>query len=198
MATATTAEVHQLFPAQLLECSKCGKTAAAPCGCDSPYLTPFERATKAIEADSDRSNSAIAADLGIAEATVRRAREAGSSKNEREEDGSSGSAKKRTGKDGKKYPAKKRKKAKAKKPATRRKPPPEEEDTEEQKATPAEYRAGFLIRCTDIRRYAFYEGPFKKGWAQEFAAAAREVASAWSQLADKLEKQQNVLQENVR
>lgn len=73
----------------LLRCSNCGAGSLCACGCGVPYVgehrtwaapiakvaTALERATAAITANPGRSNRAIAAEIGLSEPTVRRARQ---------------------------------------------------------------------------------------------------------------------------
>jgi hypothetical protein len=79
-----------------LECSQCGATTEARCGCGVTYVPAGTRATAAVAASPEKSNRAIAAATGLSEATVRRARVAGATND---------AAEKRVGKDGRKYPA---------------------------------------------------------------------------------------------
>ena len=58
-----------------LACSACGAEANASCNCGKPYL-PRERAAEAVAAHPEKSNRAIADEIGASEATVRRARDA--------------------------------------------------------------------------------------------------------------------------
>ena len=58
-----------------LTCSACGVEANASCNCGKPYL-PRERAAEAVAAHPEKSNRAIADEIGTSEATVRRARDA--------------------------------------------------------------------------------------------------------------------------
>jgi len=58
-----------------MECSSCGAAGIAACDCGAPYVTPaFVRAAKAIAASPNKSDRAIAAELGINQSTVSRAR----------------------------------------------------------------------------------------------------------------------------
>lgn len=57
-----------------LQCSKCGATADAQCGCGVSYLPAGSRAAAAVAADPGKSNRALADDLGVSRETVRRAR----------------------------------------------------------------------------------------------------------------------------
>jgi hypothetical protein len=72
----------------LLRCTSCGTTAKCPCGCGVPYVsdhpwanadpvtkaTALERAAAAVAAHPEKSNRAIAAEIGVSFETVRRAR----------------------------------------------------------------------------------------------------------------------------
>lgn len=57
-----------------LECSACGATADAACGCGAPYMPAGTRAAKAVAANPEKSDRAIADELGVGHATVSRAR----------------------------------------------------------------------------------------------------------------------------
>jgi hypothetical protein len=58
-----------------LTCSACGTEVNASCNCGKPYL-PRQRAAEAVAAHPEKSNRAIADEIGASEATVRRARDA--------------------------------------------------------------------------------------------------------------------------
>jgi len=93
----TTAKVIPLPITVALECSECGAKGEGSCRCGVPYVPAGERAAKAIEANPEKSDRAIAAESGISRATVQRARKAG---------GSHEPPEKRKGRDGKNYPSK--------------------------------------------------------------------------------------------
>lgn len=57
-----------------LECSNCGATTDAACNCGVPYVTAGERAAKAVAANPEKSNRAIADIADVDEKTVRKAR----------------------------------------------------------------------------------------------------------------------------
>jgi hypothetical protein len=76
-----------------LACSACGAAGEANCDCGAPYMPASVRAAKAIAKNPGKSNRAIAADTGISEPTIRRAR------------ASDDAPERVTGKDGKNYPA---------------------------------------------------------------------------------------------
>jgi hypothetical protein len=89
-------------PAQIF-CSDCGACADAACNCGAPYMPAGQRAMKAIEANPEKSDRAIAAEIGVGKETVRRTRKATAPH---------GPVGKRIGKDGKerRMPVKKAKK----------------------------------------------------------------------------------------
>ena len=58
----------------LLRCSTCGATTDAACDCGAEYVQAGVLAAAAIEANAALSNAAIAEQIGVDEATVRRAR----------------------------------------------------------------------------------------------------------------------------
>jgi hypothetical protein len=57
-----------------MECSECGAAGIAACDCGAPYMPASARAAKAIAANPEKSDRAIAAELGIGNKTVSRAR----------------------------------------------------------------------------------------------------------------------------
>jgi predicted amidophosphoribosyltransferase len=64
---------RRLSSAQL-ECSVCGAGAVASCNCGAPYVSAGVRAAEAIAKNPEKSDRAIADDLGVGSNTVRRAR----------------------------------------------------------------------------------------------------------------------------
>lgn len=83
-----------------LMCSACGASAEAACDCGAPYKSANEHAAKAIARNPNKSNRAIAADVGISDKTVAKAR--------RKTGAEKSAPEKRAGKDGKSYPAKRK------------------------------------------------------------------------------------------
>jgi phage N-6-adenine-methyltransferase len=57
-----------------LECSACGAEANASCNCAKPYVPAKDKAVAAIKATPEKSDRAIAADIGVSAMTVNRAR----------------------------------------------------------------------------------------------------------------------------
>ena len=70
--TAVLQIVQQVSRA--MECLACGAQGVAACDCGVPYLPASMRAAKAVAANPEKSNRAIAAEIGVAEGTVRTAR----------------------------------------------------------------------------------------------------------------------------
>ena len=109
MSTATItksqAEFAEEIKSQLaqLRCEGCGAEVEAACNCGLPYAYIPARvaAAKAIKANPEKSDRAIAAETGVDKHTVKRARKAG---------GENSPTGKRVGRDGKAYPATKPKK----------------------------------------------------------------------------------------
>jgi hypothetical protein len=93
----STAAVVQFPSTRGLRCSVCDASASASCDCGAAYVPAGERAALAIAANPEKSDRAIAADIGVDHKTVAKARRA---------PGEKSPPAKRTGKDGKSYPAK--------------------------------------------------------------------------------------------
>jgi hypothetical protein len=97
----TTATVHRLNPRQgLMECSECGATAKAGCGCGVAYVPAGSRAAAAVAANPGESDRAIAKKVGVDHKTVAKARRA---------TGDNSPVEARTGRDGKRRKPPKRK-----------------------------------------------------------------------------------------
>ena len=81
------------FPVKTkLVCSGCGAPGEGSCGCGVAYIPPAARAEAAVKANPQKSNRAIAEDLGVGKDTVRRARQS---------TGAGEPVEKRVGRDGK-------------------------------------------------------------------------------------------------
>src|SRR5882724_10641497 len=80
---------------QRMVCTKCGAEANASCRCGEPYVPKSIRAAKAIATNPQKSDRAIAADIGVNQSTVSRARKS------TDADASVGDDKPRIGRDGK-------------------------------------------------------------------------------------------------
>jgi len=72
----TECEIKQRQPAQL-HCSGCGAIAEASCDCGLPYVPAGVAAAKAIKAHPEKSDNAIAKEIGVDQTTVSRARKRG-------------------------------------------------------------------------------------------------------------------------
>lgn len=99
------ATIHKFKPAKAkYECSECG--AAASCDCGAKMVPAGTRAAAAIAANPGKSDRAIAAEIGVSDMTVGRARrKAGATNVSPEADGAS---ERRLGRDGKSYSPRKR------------------------------------------------------------------------------------------
>jgi hypothetical protein len=158
MRSATVIEMA----VQQMVCTACGSEANASCNCGKPYVPKKQRAREAIEANPQKSNRAIAEETGIAEATVRRAREGAScdAPDERE------------GRDGKIY----------------RLPVREEpdDDTDHEEGLRVIAARGMLNRATEARDIATTGKLEASDVTVEIIKAADDAAAAWLNVARKL------------
>jgi len=69
-----TAKIVPLAVKRRLACSACGAGVDAACGCGAAYVPAGERAAKAVKDNPGKSDRAIAAELGVSNKTVSRAR----------------------------------------------------------------------------------------------------------------------------
>lgn len=146
-------------PAELA-CSACGSIAEASCDCGVPYVPAGQRAIEAIRANPQKSDRAIAAELGIGNKTVSRARNALVSDDTPDE---------RVGRDGKSYPVRPRIVREI----------VEEFDPE---LALAQTKDAFIARAAQAQADAIYHGLIDV----EIIEAAEEAANAWSGLVSKL------------
>lgn len=68
---------------QRMVCTGCGAEANASCNCGVSYMAKSARAAEAIRANPHKSDRAIAADLGVSDRTVNRARATNDAPDER-------------------------------------------------------------------------------------------------------------------
>lgn len=156
-------EVYEIRRAIVrLECSACGAEANASCDCAKPYVPASTLAAKAIAANPEKSNRALADEIGVSEPTVRRARASHDAPDEV------------VGRDGKKYPAKRTPKDFYNEP-----------EDEEEAATLEDWETALWLRIETARELS--ELPFKGKATDELVEAVRAVASAWEKLAQQLE-----------
>jgi hypothetical protein len=154
-------------------CSACGATANASCDCGAPYLPAGQRAAEAVAANPEKSDRAIAAEIGVDKNTVAAAR--------RKSGGEDSPPEKRTGKDGKSYPVKVAK------------PAPVDDDRE---STPESLQGIYLVRADLAIQFATYTNQDLaklakttcNGDSEKIIAAARQVAAKWTALADQMER----------
>jgi hypothetical protein len=59
---------------QRMVCTACGAEADASCNCGKPYVPAKERAAKAVAENPQKSDRAIAAEIGVSHPTVAKAR----------------------------------------------------------------------------------------------------------------------------
>jgi len=111
-----SASIEQVRPVSVIQmaCTVCGAKAEASCRCGAPYLPAGERAKLAVIANPEKSDRAIADEIGVHRRTVERARS----------HGANAPPERVLGRDGKNYGAKQGKK---KKPETDDEMPTEEE-----------------------------------------------------------------------
>jgi hypothetical protein len=100
----------------VLRCTKCGISSKCQCGCGAPYVgdhrfamrtepkakTALDRAIAAVTADPEKSNRTIAAEIGVTERTVRRARQ--QTKISDDDAAPDAAPDRRVGRDGRSYP----------------------------------------------------------------------------------------------
>jgi len=58
-----------------MQCSKCGAEANASCDCCAPYVPARQRAAEAVAAHPEKSDRAIAAEIGVSHTTLQQARQ---------------------------------------------------------------------------------------------------------------------------
>jgi hypothetical protein len=155
---------------QRMFCSGCGAEANASCNCGVSYMPASKRAAEAIAANPEKSNRAIAEELGVDEKTVRKERTADQS-----------AVDTRIGRDGR----------------TRRLPDREirelsdadaaavrDDSTMETDVEPEHYESAFWLRMDLANRAAIYSGPVN----DDIIAMARQIAVKWENLALEMEK----------
>ena len=69
------ANVHILPVKVRLACTECGATGEGSCHCGAPYVAPGQRAAEAVKANPEKSDRAIAAEIGVSDRTINRARQ---------------------------------------------------------------------------------------------------------------------------
>lgn len=117
---------------QQMTCTGCGAEANASCNCGKPYVPKKQRAIDALKENPNRSDRAIAADLGVHHSTVNEARK---------ESGVGDPTGERQGRDGKVYRL------------------PQREPDIESEIEPDNRHDAFLLRADQARQLAVYSGP---------------------------------------
>jgi hypothetical protein len=140
-----------------LGCSSCGATTDAACDCGVPYLPAGQRAAAAVEANPERSDRSIAAEIGVDHKTVGAARRALGEHSPPD----------RIGRDGKRY---------------RPKPPRALLDEDDPRVT-FERHCDLAIMGADAATWLI---PELHGEIEGVFTFAKNAASAWRELAEKL------------
>jgi hypothetical protein len=150
--------------ARQIGCWSCGATTDAACDCGVAYVPAGQRAADAVAANPEKTDRAIAAEIGVDHKTVGAARKLV---------GEHSPPEKRVGKDGKRYKAKPAKRLKA--------------------ARPFDYiddsRANFVLQCefSTIGAQTAMALIHDCGEIdEELFTIANNAASAWRELAEKL------------
>lgn len=147
------------FSIQRLACTGCGAEANASCDCGLSYVPKAVRAAEAVRANPEKSDRAIAAELGVGRTTVQRARE------ELAHDGPVEDGP-RIGRDGK----------------ARRLPQRRVEDEFDEDLAFSQTKDAFIARAAEAEADAMYVGKID----EEVILAAEETAAAWCQLVSEL------------
>jgi len=184
-----TATVLEMRPPSIarLSCSVCGAEADAACNCGAPYVPAGTRAAEAIAASPEKSNRAIAADIGVDEKTVRKVRQSTADLS---------AVAKRLGKDGKarKLPAK----PKIKKPPPIDLPGDPIQETCADCETPEQFWQRSLSNLAGdaVAMRAFWTRQFgaweKFEVTSELVTLAEQAAEVWSKLAVDLEPEPSI------
>jgi len=193
--------VVQLQPAPgRWQCSACGASATAACDCGArlEYVSPGKLAADAIKANDRKSDRAIAAELGIGHATVSRQRATVSNETVGKANKSTAdysAPEKRQGRDGKLRRLPGRPKGSTRKPTPARKYDgcdaidyPKAKQKQEQAVFNFRYLIGEAIQFADRARTEVQAVPFVP---PKFLQHARDVAAAWSALANEIEQRQS-------
>jgi hypothetical protein len=84
---------------QVMACIACGSEANATCTCGVAYKPKSVRATEAVKAHPEKSDRALAEEIGVGRSTIQRARQSGGPCGPPERE-----SPERVGRDGKNYP----------------------------------------------------------------------------------------------
>jgi hypothetical protein len=148
-----------------LSCTACGAEANASCDCGKPYVA-MEKARAAVIANPEKSDRAIAAEIGVSHPTVAKAR--------RETTGNDLPVDERVGLDGR----------------VRKLPQRAPRDfyaiPDDVEPSAKDYENSLLMRADHARELA--ELPFEGRATNEIVDAVRAAAAAWERLAQQLEQ----------
>jgi hypothetical protein len=139
-------------------CMACGATTEAACDCGVPYLPAGERAAAAIVANPERSDRAIASEIGVDHKTVAAARRLV---------GESSPPEGRIGRDGKRYPPK---------------PPREPPNKDDPHVTFGRYCYMAIVGAENATELI----PALRCETEEMFEFAKNAASAWREVAERL------------
>lgn len=159
---------------QRLACTACGAEAHASCNCGKPYVPAKQRAKEAIEANPQKSNRAIADDIGVSYETVRKARDATDNQLSVDEP--------RVGLDGKVRRL----------PVRFQEPEPDEgPDAEHEEGLRVIAARGFLFRASEAKQIADLGNLQTSDVTEAMIVAAEDAAAAWTTAARKLRSMMN-------
>jgi hypothetical protein len=157
---------------QRLECIKCGAEANASCNCGTDYRAIAERVREYDEANPGKSTRAAAADLGVSQSAIQKARQSGEHQyspvpHGTPEDGHYAPGEETVvGLDGKRYPSRSQKR---------------------DETGPTNQRNVFLMNCAAAIAAAQTNKQYNGPVDDKIRAAARRVADNWKTLADAME-----------
>jgi hypothetical protein len=153
-----------------MECSKCGAPGTGTCDCGAPYVPAGQRAKAAVAAHPEKSDRAIAEEIGVGKDTVRRARV--------EATGANAPVDSRTGKDGK-----------VRKLPGRRVEEPEEPEDHDEADELERLRSALVIHASTAaemaRKISCFITRNPEILTREAKKAIREAAHLWFQLEKK-------------
>lgn len=151
---------------QRLSCTGCGAEAHASCNCGKPYVPAKQRAAEAIAANPQKSNRAIADEIGTSHTTVQRAREEAGTDVPPE----------REGRDGKVYRL----------PVRQEDDEPSDADHEEGLRVVA--ARGFINRAVEAKEIATLGKLTASDVTEAMIVAAESAAAAWREAAQNLRR----------
>jgi hypothetical protein len=168
---------------QRMVCTSCGSEANASCNCGVPYKPKALRAAEAIKANPEKSDRAIAAELGIDHKTVGKVR-------------GDNSPPERVGRDGKTYSIKRRDEEGGTSPCDEEYHDDEDDITYAPREAARMAKSSFLLRVEEVKRYAFF--PPDQKVDQEIIREAEAARDAWGNLVAHLKKVRSCAKRDAR